>query len=161
MKHADRPKKWKHLINYLRRDNTVVPIEGVRAYPGESFIDVKGLGLIEFLGKDCFYTWGDKKIIWGLENINYSPDPRYFNLNHLLWEIGFTDSVDIYNVLNGLDIELMGRVYMKMNEYDNTHGITKLVTEMKEYKGQPVKFKPSEDVHKNIDNMLNKVKRRK
>ena len=156
MKHADKSKKWKHLINYLRRDNTVVPIEGVRAYPGESFIDVQGLGLIEFLGKDCFYTWGDKKVIWGLENLNFTPDPRYFNFNHLLWEIGFTDSVDVYNVLNGLDIELMGRVYQKMLEYDKNHGVNKLMAELKEYHGNPVEFKQKADI-KNIHNAIDKL----
>ena len=161
MKHADKPKRQKHLINYLRRDNTVVPIEGIRAYPGESFIDVEGLGLVEFLGKDCYYTWGDKKIIWGLENINFTPDPRYFNLTHLLWELGLTDSVDVFNVLNGLDVELMGRVYLKMLEYDGNHGVNKIVSELKDYDGPSIKFKPKpramiHDVHKQVDNILNK-----
>jgi hypothetical protein len=159
MKHADKPKKWKHLINYLRRDNTVVPIEGVRAYPGESFIDVQGLGFVEFLGKDCYYTWGDKKIIWGLENINFTPDPRYFNLTHLLWELGFTDSVDVFNVLNGLDVELMGRVYLKMLDYDKNHGVNRLVKDMQEYEGKVIEFEPTENIHDKIDNVINKAKR--
>ena len=158
-KHADKKSTWKHLINYLRRDNEVVPIYGTRAYPGESFIDVEGLGLVEFLGKDCFYTWGDKKVIWGLENINFTPDPRYFNLTHLLWELGFTDSVDVYNVLNGHDLELMARVYQNMLGYDSCHGISKLVTEMKEYTGdrvvfEPVKSKKIDGVHDRIDKLL-------
>ena len=161
IKHADRPKKWKHLINYLRRDNTVVPIEGKRAYPGESFIDVEGLGLVEFLGKDCYYTWGDKKIIWGLENINFTPDPRYFNFTHLLWELGFTDSTDIYNVFNGKDLELMGNVYQKMLIYDKGHGVNKLVKELSEYNGVVVDFEPKKkidvkDIHGKVDKLFEK-----
>jgi len=164
LKHADKKSTWKHLINYLRRDNEVVPIEGIRAYPGESFIDVEGLGLIEFLGKDCYYTWGDKKVIWGLENINFTPDPRYFNLTHLLWELGFTDSVDVYNVLNGQDLELMGRVYLKMQEYDQTHGINRLITDMKDYDQETISFKPEKtkkltNIHDMIDKKLNKTRR--
>jgi len=156
LKHADRVSKWKYLINYLRRDNEVIPVHGIRAYPGESFIDVPGLGLVEFLGKDCFYSWGDKKVIWGLENINFTPDPRYFNLTHLLWELGFTDSVDVYNVLNGKDLELMGRVYLKMLEYDKKHGVNRLISDMKNYNGSVVKFKPArslDDIHRLVDKL--------
>ena len=141
-KQVDSMPKWKHLINYRRRDNEIVPIYGDRAYPGESFLDVPQLGLIEFLGKDCYYNWGDKKVLDGLENINFTPDPRYYNLTHLFYELGFTDSVDVSNVLNGRDLELMGRVFLKMNEYDNGHGAKRLVTELKEYDGKTVKFKP-------------------
>jgi len=61
--------KWKHFIAYMRRDNTIVPMIGNRTYPGESFLDVAKLGLVEFLGKDCWYTWGDKKILWGLIHV--------------------------------------------------------------------------------------------
>ena len=162
-KQTDKLGKSKHLINYMRRDAHIVPIYGQRAYPGESFIDVEGLGLVEFLGKDCFYNWGDKKVIWGLENINFTPDPRYFNLCHLFWEVGFTDSVDIYNVLNGLDLELMGRVYLNMLEYDQSHGVNRLVNSLKEYDGEIVKFEPVTEakvdkVHTKIDNLLNKHK---
>jgi len=160
LKHADKKKAGKHLINYLRRDNEVVPIYGTRAYSGESFIDVEGLGLVEFLGKDCYYSWGDKKVIWGLENINFTPDPRYFNLTHLLWELGFSDSVDVYNVLNGKDMELMGRIYLNMLEYDNSHGINKLVTDMKNYTGKQIDFKPKKNI-KDIYNFLDKIKIRK
>jgi len=160
LKHADKKKSWRHLINYLRRDNEIVPIYGERAYPGESFIDVQGLGLVEFLGKDCYYNWGDKKVIWGLENINFTPDPRYFNLTHLLWELGFTDSVDVYNVLNGLDLELMGRVYLNMMEYDNSHGVKKLVSDLKNYDGEKIFFKPKKkDINSRVDEVLSKAKR--
>lgn len=140
--------KWKIPIKYMRRDNVVVELKGTRAYPGESIIDVPELGLIEFLGKDCFYSWGDKKIVWGLENINFTPDPRYSNLNHLMWEIGFRTSEDPKRVLDPQseeDLQYMAIVYMKMLEYDENSGVKKLVKEMKEYDGKVVKFEPPED----------------
>lgn len=143
MKQADKLPTWKHLINYMRRDNTIIPITGERAYAGESFLDVEHLGLIEFLGKDCVYSWGDKKVMWGLENINYSPDPRYFNLTHLLWELGFRNSQDVKDVLRGKNLYLMGRVYMNMMNYDATHGGGKLVNDMANYEGEQIDFKPA------------------
>ena len=145
-KQADSLPKWKHLINYMRRDNEIVPVIGQRAYPGESFLDVEHLGLIEFLGKDCVYTWGDKKVIWGLENINFTPDPRYFNLTHLLWEIGFHNSEDIKNVLSGKDLYLMGRVNLNMDTYDGKHGVEKLVKDLKNYDGKKINFKPDKSL---------------
>ena len=108
---------------------------------GESFLDVPKLGLVEFLGKDCWYTWGDKKILWGLENVQFTPDPRYSNLCHLLNEIGFKDSDDVKNVLNGTDLDLMGKTYLLMNMYDNMHGVNKLIQDMKTYDKTKVVFK--------------------
>lgn len=164
--------KWKHLIEYNRRDNETVSIYGERAFPGESFLDVPGLGLIEFLGKDCFYTKGDKKYLMGLENISYSPDIRYSNLCHVLWKLGFRDTDDIREVLRGNDLLLMGKVYLAMEQYENGHGASKLVQDLKNYEGKTITFKkpvrpvwntqtgvrrkpaPS-DLHKEIDRVIN------
>ena len=159
---ADKLPIWKHLIEYMRRDNNIVELLGERAYPGESFIDVPKLGLIEFLGKDCVYQKGDKKILWGLENINFTPDPRYSNLCHLLWEIGFRNSDNIKSVLLGEDMYLAGEVYIKMNEYDNNHGISNLVKEMKNYEGPRIDFEPEKKKEKlisreTIENMIDKL----
>jgi len=156
-KQVDRLPTWKHLINYMRRDNQIVPITGDRAYPGESFLDVPELGLIEFLGKDCVYQWGDKKVLWGLENVNFTPDPRYFNFTHLLYELGMKDSEDVANVLRGADLELMGTVYLNMLKYDKENGVNKLVTELKEYDGKKVDFKKDyEGKKKEMDKFFNK-----
>jgi len=156
---ADRIPAWKTLINYLRRDAEVIPIVGERAYSGESFLDVPYLGIMEFLGKDCVYTWGDKKVIWGLENINFSPDPRYWNLTHLLRKLGFHNSDDVKRVLKGDDLELMGKIYLNMLN-DGLHGADLLVDEMQNYDGKVVDFEPTakDKVHMKVDKML---KRRK
>ena len=157
---ADKIPKWKHLINYLRRDNEVIPLIGSRAYPGESFIDIPQLGLMEFLGKDTVYNWGDKKVVWGLENVNFTPDPRYFNLTHLLWELGFSNSQDVSNVYLGKDMVLMGEVYIKMNEMDGQWGAKKFVKELGEYDGKVVEFKPFKkpliDVNSLVDKIINR-----
>lgn len=145
---VDRLPIWKHLIKYIRRDNELIEVIGQRAYPGESFIDVPQLGLVEFLGKDCYFGCGDKKIVYGLENINYTPDPRYFNFTHLLYELGFNDSDDIKNVLSGKDLELMGKVYLNMQRYDGGHGAKRLISDMQGYDGKKVVFTPTRSVKK-------------
>ena len=169
--HVERQPKWKHLIDYIRRDNHVISIFGNRAYPGESFLDVPELGLIEFLGRDCYYNWGDKKILFGLENVNYSPDIRYSNLCHTLWELGFKNSDDVRNVLMGNDLLLMGKVYQNMKSYDESHGVKRLVKDLREYNGPKRTFLPppsakpvkkvlrvntERDIHTSIDNILNR-----
>lgn len=167
MKQVDNKPTGKHLIYYLRRDNKTVPTYGNRAYPGESFLDIPGLGLMEFLGKDCYYNWGDKKYMWALENINFSPDPRYANLCHTLWELGFNDSDDVKRVLLGKDLELMGQVYLNMQKWDNNHGGQQMVKELQDYDGKTISFKPGvwenvkNKVEDKVDNLLNKKKEEK
>ena len=154
---ADRIPTWKTLINYLRRDNEIIPIIGERAYSGESFLDVPFLGLMEFLGKDCVYTQGDKKVIWGLENINFSPDPRYWNFTHLLHKLGFHNSTDVTEVLKGDNLELMGKVYLNIIN-DGSHGADLLVEEMQNYHGKVVDFEPTakDKVYLKIDNVIHR-----
>ena len=133
--------KWKHRIAYMRRDNRVIPMTGTRIYASESFLSNSNLGLIEFLGKDCVLNWGKKKIVWALENLNYTPDPRYAGFCYMLYELGFSDPQDVVNVLNGEDLELMAKVWLNMQLWDSGHGVKKLVYDLKNYKGENFDFK--------------------
>jgi len=159
--HVDKLPIWKHLINYMRRDNEIIPIVGNRAFPGESFIDVPQLGLIEFLGKDCVYTWGDKKVLWGLENISFTPDPRYSNLCGIMIKLGIQDSKDMVNVFNGRDLELMGNVYLKMLQ-NGKRGADKLIEEFKTYNGEYIDFKKAANngtsISEKVDRILSRSK---
>ena len=160
---ADKPAKWKILINYMRRDNVTIPIQGQRAYPGESFLDVPQLGLVEFLGRDTYYQWGDKKYVWGLENINFTPDPRYSNMCNTLWELGVKNSDDLIRVLNidkiptvtEHDLYVMGKMFIGMEQWNDNHGSNRLLTELKTYDGPTVNFKPKSN--KFIQNIGEKV----
>jgi len=143
MKQVDNTPKWKHLIKYLRRDNETIELLGERAYPGESFVDIPHLGLIEYLGKDCYYKSGVKKYAWVLENMNFTPDPRYGNLTHLLWKLGFSNSDEVKKVLNGELPALRDKVYANMTLWDNSHGVKKLTDDMQSYDGKQVEFKSS------------------
>ncbi len=88
------------IINYIRRDGIIVPLLGKRIFSGESFLDVQRLGIVEDVGKDTVFLWGRKKVRFGLENINYTPDPRYWNMCRELYQLGFDDTDDLYNVMN-------------------------------------------------------------
>lgn len=152
------------LVNYIRRDGTIIPLVCRRVFSGESFLEEPKLGLIEDLGKDTVFLWGRKKVRFGLENINYTPDPRHFNLTRELYQLGFDDSDDLYNVLNipNMDpekdrakkayyLERMGNIYWNMT-HQQPHGGKRLVLsfqrkpEMKTVFGKKRVEKPKEMV---------------
>ncbi len=144
------------IIEYKRRDGTAIDVIGRRIYSGESFLDVPNLGLIEDLGKDCIFMKGGKKIRGGLENISFTEDPRYCNFTAELYRLGFTNSDDVYNVLNGYDLELMGRIYLNMKYDTQVRGAERLVKELKKKKPTKViHFKPKDK--SSIEQLVDKV----
>ena len=165
------------IINFIRRDGIIIPLLGKRVFSGESFLEVPKVGLIEDLGKDTVFLWGKKKVRFGLENINYTPDPRFFNLCRELYNLGFNDSDDLYNVLNlpSIDskndakhkayyLERMANIYWNMT-HQKEDGATKLVLRFKRKQNKKTSFVPkyaekpekdfdnTERLHKIIDNM--------
>lgn len=86
-------------IPFIRRDLSIAPVTGKRVFAGESFLEVKGAGVIEDLGVDTVLLWGRKKIRFALENLNYTPDPRFFNVCRELYRLGFDDEEDLKAIL--------------------------------------------------------------
>lgn len=147
--------KWKQLIIYLGRENDAYPIVGEKAFYGQSFLDVPYLGLMEFLGKDCVYTWGNKKTIFGLENLCFSPDPRYGNFTHCCWKLGLSNSDEIKMILDEKNMdkevqELREKIYYNILNWKEP--IEKFNDDLKDYDGPIVEFecteKEEEDMHK-------------
>lgn len=155
--------KWKHRIAYMRRDNRIIPMTGRRIYASESFLENTDLGLIEFLGKDCVFSWGKKKVVLALENLNYTPDPRYASFTYMLYELGFSCPQDVVDVLEGKDLELMAKVWVNMQLWHTGHGVKKLVYDLKNYKGENFNFKErvdtksKEKISERVDEILGKV----
>lgn len=151
--------KWHHRIAYMRRDNRVIPMTGRRIYASESFLENPRLGLIEYLGKDCVLSWGKKKIVWALENLNYTPDPRYASFTNMLYELGFSSPQDVVDVLNGNDLDLMAKVWVNMQLWDSGHGVNKLVYDLKNYKGENFQFEDriKEEDHKGISEKIDDI----
>ncbi len=142
------------IINYIRRDGIIQPLLGKRVFSGESFLDVPRLGIIEDLGKDTVFLWGKKKVRFGVENINYTPDPRYWNLCKELYSLGFDDTDDLYNVLNipNIDanqekakkvyyLERMANIYWNITHAESRGG-ERLIKNFKERKEKNVSFGP-------------------
>lgn len=139
----DPPAGMQSIINYIRRDGTIIPLIAKRVYPGESFLQIPHLGLIEDLGKDTVFNWGVRRVRLGLENISYTPDPRFFNLTSELYRLGFDNSDDLWSVLNVASIEdketrayyleYMGKVYQNML-HPPERGVKRLVKELQSHK---------------------------
>ena len=140
------------VIPYIRRDGIIAPLLGKRIFSGESFLDVHRLGVIEDFGQGTVFLWGRKKIRFGLENINYTPDPRYWNLTRTLYRLGFDDSDDLYNVLYipNMDstrdrvrktfyLEHMADIYWNLT-HEPPHGGNRLVESFKHPKSKKTVF---------------------
>lgn len=140
------------IVNFIRRDGIIAPLLGKRVFAGESFLDVPKLGLIEDLGKDTVFLLGRKKIRFGLENISYTPDLKYANLTHELYNLGFDDTDDLYNVLNipSMDADRdkvkktyymsrMADIYWNMT-HQQPRGAEKLMRVFKQRQDTPVVF---------------------
>ena len=150
------------IINFIRRDGIIVPLLGKRVFSGESFLEVPKIGLIEDLGKDTVFLWGRKKIRFGMENINYTPDPRFFGVTRELYKMGFDDSDDLYNVLNiphiaddkrkAYYLERMGNIYYNITHQQDRGG-KKLVTNFKSKQNKNVVFGKKTDSKKDFDDV--------
>lgn len=142
------------IINYIRRDGIIAPLLGKRIFPGESFLDVPKLGIIEDVGTDTVLLWGRKKVRFGLENINYTPDPRYWNVCRELYLMGFDDTDDLYNIMNipNMDnkterakkvyyLERMANIYWNMT-HQEPKGTERLIEVFKKKRGKNIEFGP-------------------
>jgi hypothetical protein len=151
------------IVNFIRRDGIIIPLLGKRIFSGESFLDVPKVGLIEDLGKDTVLLWGKKKVRFGMENINYTPDPRFFNVTKELYSLGFDDSDDLYNVLDIPNIkaedskrkayylERMANIYWNLT-HEKPRGAARLVLSFKRKPAKKVVFnKKAKPIEKNFD----------
>lgn len=134
-------------IPFIRRDSTVVPVTGKRVFPGESFLEVKQCGIIEDLGVDTVLLWGRKKIRFAMENLNYTPDPRFWNVSRELYRLGFDDEQDMKTILYdlpGLDpvrdrmkkayyLDRMAQIYWNMT-HSPERGGKRFVSKLKTFK---------------------------
>lgn len=118
----------KMLILFLRRDGNVVPVTGVRAYPGESFIDVPKLGLIHDLG-NVYRMPGGNSIRFALENVNHTADPGYANFNQWLYDIGFNNISEVQATLKGEFKEQKDKVIERIPLF-NADAVDVLVDEL-------------------------------
>lgn len=142
-------------IPFIRRDNSIVPVIGKRVFPGESFLEVKQAGIIEDLGVDTVLLWGRKKIRFALENLNYTPDPRFFNVSRELYRLGFDDEHEMKTILFDLPnmdpvkerakkayyMDRMAQIYWNLT-HSPPRGGERFVSLLKTYKTKDGRFGP-------------------
>ena len=109
----------KHLIQFLYRDGSDVPLYGSRLHPGMSFIDVPKLGLVHDIGKTpepgSVYDLGDKKMRFALENVGHTPNPKYGGFTHWMrHELGIQNIDDLAQMVRGQNDYLLVEVYHKL-----------------------------------------------
>ena len=162
-------KKNTPLFEFLYRVGEKRPIFGKRI-PGSGFSQVKGLGLIQEIGRlpapGSVYRHGDKPVQFALQDIGHTPNPKFAGFTSFLSNIGFNNINEVQRVLSGNDPHLMARIWHNINERDNNNGMEKPVDvlverlqtltedDMKKYP----EFKPVTDIHSELDDLLKRKK---
>ena len=160
-------KKNTPLFEFLYRVGEKRPIYGKRI-PGSGFSQVKGLGLIQEIGRlpapGSVYRHGDKPIQFALQDIGHTPNPKFAGFDTFLSNIGFNNIHEVNRVLTGNDPHLMARIWHNLNERDNNGGMKDsadlLIDRLQDLTEDDMKkypeFKPVGNVHSEIDKLLEK-----
>jgi len=164
----DNPKHNKPLLEFLYRDGTKRPILGERI-PGTGFIQVKGLGLIQDIGRKpapgSVYFHGDKPIRYVLQDINHTPNPKFPGYYSFLTYLGFNRMDEVQEVLDGYNPELMVKVWNRLMDYVPPSPSDKLVEDIKDMKDKDLKvankfwkeeIKREKDIDSRVDEILNR-----
>ena len=144
---TDKQKPWTTNIDFIDRNRNVHNVVANRPYHALSFLECKGLGLVENKGKDSVLKKGSKKYVLALENCEHTPDPDMMIASEILHSLGIQNMYTLKKLLTGQyldagDYKLMGEVLIAMQRYDQMHGGHKLVSEWKQYAGKDIAFKP-------------------
>lgn len=113
-KRFDKLPKGQGLFNFLYRDGNSLDIYGKRI-PGLGFFNIPKLGMLVDTGRNpqpgSVYNFGDKKIRFALQDINYSNNPKFSSFYSYLVDLGFNNMSEVQDVLNGFNAELMVQVW--------------------------------------------------
>ncbi|MBS3749748.1 MAG: hypothetical protein KGY65_07080 [Candidatus Thermoplasmatota archaeon] len=169
LEQTDRQKKWTTIVDFINRERDVHTVVANRPYHALSFLQARGMGLVENKGKDSVLKKGSKKYVLALENCEHTPDPDMMIASEILYELGVHNSYTLKKLLTGQfldagDFKLMGQILVNMQNYEYNHGGHKLVSEWKDYEGKNIDFKPPIKksnmgaIEKNVDDLVNKIK---
>lgn len=166
----DKPKHNKPLLEFLYRDGTKRPVLGERI-PGTGFIQVKGLGLIQDIGRKpapgSVYFHGDKPIRFVLQDINHTPNPKFPGYYSFLTYLGFNRMEEVQEVLDGYNPELMVKVWNRLMDYTPPTPSDRMVEDIKDleekdlkqvnkiWKAEIKEFKKDE-IDSRVDEILNR-----
>lgn len=138
----DKPKHNKPLLEFLYRDGSKRPINGERI-PGTGFFHVKGLGLIQDIGRlpepGSVYFHGDKPIRFVLQDINHTPNPKFAGFYHFLTELGFNRMEEVQDVINGYNPELLAKVWNNLMIYTPFIPENRIIEDIKDMSKEDIK----------------------
>jgi hypothetical protein len=107
----------KGLFDFIYRDGDIRDVYGDRI-PGLGLFRIFKLGLIFDAGREpkpgSVYNIPGKKIRFALQDINFTPNPKFAGFYTYLNELGFNNMTEVNDVLNGYNPELMVKIWNKM-----------------------------------------------
>lgn len=116
-KRFDKLKRGKGLFNFIYRDGGSTDVYGDRI-PGLGFFQIPKLGIVVDTGRNpspgSVYNFGDKKIRFALQDINYTPNPKFANFYSYLVILGFNNMTEVQDVFNGYNPDLIVKVWNNM-----------------------------------------------
>lgn len=141
----DKLKRGIGLFHFIYRDGGSVDVYGTRI-PGLGFFRIPKLGIVVDTGRKpqpgSVYNYGDKKIRFALQDINYSPNPKMTSFYTYLVNLGFNNMQEVQDVFNGYNPELIAKIWHNMLNQDA------LVTAEDKLVGQ-IQTMSKQDVHRN------------
>lgn len=152
---TDRIPKWKTIIDFIDRNRDVHSVIADRPYHAMSFLECRGLGLLENKGKDSVLKKGSKKYVLALENCEHTPDPDNMLASEILWELGIRDSYTLKKLLLGQfldagDYKIMGQVLVQLKTYHLRHGGYKLIREWESSDSKNIEFEQKKTISKDV-----------
>lgn len=107
----------KGLFDFIYRDGDIRDVYGDRI-PGLGLFRIFKLGLIFDAGREpkpgSVYNIPGKKVRFALQDINFTPNPKFAGFYTYLNDLGFNNMTEVNDVLNGYSPELMVKIWDKM-----------------------------------------------
>lgn len=129
-KRFDKVPKDKRVMEYIYQDGNVTDVIANRRM-GMGIFEIPNYGIIVDVGRlptpGSVYTFGDKKINYALQNLYFTPNPKFTSIYTFYTEIGINNGDELYNLLNGLDAELLVKVWNKLCRINLTSSIDNIV----------------------------------
>ena len=119
-KRFDKIPRGKGIFNFIYRDGLSLDLLGMRR-PGLGIFDLPQHGVVVDIGRKpepgSVYRFGDKNIRFALQDINYTPNPKFTSIYSFFSTLGFNTMEELQDVLNGYNPALMAKVWHKLVLY--------------------------------------------
>ena len=116
-KRFDKIPRTHGVFNFIYRDGLSGDFIGERR-PGMGIFDLPGHGVIVDVGRlpspGSVYDFGDKKIRLALQDINFTPNPKFTSIYSFFSYLGFNNMEELQDTLNGYNPSLTVKVWNKL-----------------------------------------------